>query len=357
MYAREAAAVSDPLRLRDGSLAPVYLFYGDEPELARQQVDLLRTAVLEDAMRDFNHERFSGRELDGIGSVLEACAQVPLLAKLRMVELADPELVGKARAEADTANVKELLAYVGNPNPTTVLLLTSTGIDGRSKIVTAVKKAGIVLKFEGLKRDRDGHDFVKQQADRMGIAIPRDAVVRLVERVGTHPSALLAALERANLHAGCGRVTVGDVDAVAGEGREAVIFELTDAVGLGQRDLALRVLSELFRENPGGEIAQANATLAMLIRQVRLVWLSKAAGTRPDRIQELAGVPPFVANKLAEQARRFDEARLYRAFAGLARLDRDLKGGAASVVRAPKIALQRWVLEVCDGLPGCAPRV
>lgn len=345
--------------LERGEIAPVYLMYGDEPGLARQNIDALRAAVLDSGMADFNHERFSGRDLDGIGPVLDACAQVPLMAARRLVELADPELVGKARggAEAEKGNLAALLAYIAAPVSSTVLLLTSTGIDGRSKLVTAVKKVGVVLKLEAIKRDRDAVDFVVEQARQQRLEIRRPTAERLVELVGTHPTGLLAALERASLHAGTARVDLADVEAVAGGTREAIIFDLTDAVGMAQRDRALAVLAELFRESPGGEIAQANAVLAMLIRQLRLVSLAQAVGGQPAQIQAVGGVHPFVARKLADQARGFDPRRLHRAYAGLARLDRDLKGGAASVVRGPKMALQRWILDVCDALPGVAARV
>lgn len=346
-------------QLARGEIAPVYLLYGDEPGLQRQHLEALRAAVLDGGMQDFNHERFSGRDIEGMGAVLDACAQVPWMVSRRLVELADPEAVGKGRGSADDAkeHMAALLAYISAPSPSTVLLLTSTGIDGRSKLVSAVKKAGVVLKLEAMKRDRDALEFVGAEARSRGLEISRDAVTRLVERVGTHPSALLSALERASLHAGKARVSREDVDAVAGGSREAVIFDLTDAVGMGQRDQALSVLAAVFHENASGELAQANAVLAMLVRQLRLVSLAQAVGAVPAKIQAVGGVHPFVASKLAEQARRFDTDRLHRAYAGLARLDRDIKGGAISVVRSPMMALQRWILEVCDGLPGTAPRI
>jgi DNA polymerase-3 subunit delta len=251
-----------------------------------------------------------------------------------------------------------LLAYIAAPNPTTTLVLVSSGIDGRSRLVTAAKKAGVVAKFEQLRRDRDAVDFVHEQAELLGVKIDSKAANLLVELVGTGQSELLSALDRASLHAGPGKkISIDDVDAVVAHTREAVIFELTDAVGMGQRQRALEVLARMFTESSTPEIGQANATLAMLIRQLRLVFIAKTAGGAVARIQEVAGLPPFVAKKLASQARGFDEARLRRAYAGLARLDRDLKGGAASTVRAPYAALQRWIIDVCGGLPGAAPRV
>jgi DNA polymerase III subunit delta len=343
--------------LAKGDAAPVYVLYGSESGPIRQVVEAIRKAVLEPGMEAFNHERWNGRELEGIGAVLDACAQLPVMAKCRLVELAEPDLVGKGKAEVAKASADALVEYVKAPSPTTVLVLTSSGLDGRSRIVTAAKKTGVVHKFEPLRRDRDAVDFVRDHARASGVSLDRGAAEALVELVGCGQSELVHAFDRASLHAGAGRpITVVDVTAVTSHTREAVIFELTDAVGMGQRDRALEVLARTFHESSAGEIGQANQVMAMLIRQLRLVFLARACGAEPSRIEQAAGVPSFVARKLAQQARGFDEARLRTAYAGLARLDRDLKGGAHTVARAPYMALQRWILDVCSALQGVAPR-
>lgn len=340
----------------DGGPPAVVLLYGSEPAPMVQRISEIRAAVLVAGMEAFNHERFSGRELDSPGPVLEACAQLPMMAERRLVELTEPETVGKGRNAKAAQDA--LIKYLKAPNPSTVLLLSSSGIDGRSRFVTATKKVGVVEKFEALKRDADAVAFVMDEAARSRTRIDRGTAQRLVELVGTGPSDLVHALERAALHAGGENpVHTSDLDAVVAHTREAVIFELTDAVGMGDARRSLTVLARLFHESSQSPIGQANAVLSMLIRQIRLVFTAKAAGGHPRDIESAAGVPSFVARKLANQARQFDEPRLRRAYAGLTRFDRDLKGGAHSVVKEPYMALQRVILDVCRGLPGTAPRV
>ena len=341
--------------LAEGRFERVYLFYGSEPGPVKQCLAALRKHALEPGMESFNHESFAGRELEGIGPVIGACAQLPFMAPRRLVELHDPETVGKG--DAAKASQDALMAYLKDPSPSTVLVLVSAGIDGRAKLVSAVKKVGFVAKFEAIKSDRDAVDFILAVARDRGLPLEASAAEQLVLRVGTGQSSLLAALDRASLHAGEGApVTSADVAATCGHTRDAVIFDLTDAVGLGQRDKALAVLAHLFTETTAGEIGQANQALSMLIRQLRLVFTAKVAGGDPARIGQVVGVPPFVARKLAAQARGFDDSRLRRAYAGLARLDKDLKGGSFSVSKEPYLALQRWILDVCASLPGVAPR-
>ena len=336
----------------------VVLLYGSEPAPMAARVAELRAVLLVAGMEAFNHERFAGRDLEGLSPVLEACHQLPMMAERRLVELSDPETVGKGRGGGGKAMIDALVKYIKDPNPSTVLLLTSSGIDGRSKLVTATKKVGTVEKFEAIKRDDDAVSFVLDEARRTGARIDRSTAATLVQLVGNRPSDLVHALERASLHAGHGEpIGTADLDAVVGHTREAVIFELTDAVGMGDGPRALTVLARLFHESSQSEIGQSNAVLSMLIRQMRLVFAARMAGHGRGAIEAVTGVPGFVARKLASQAQRFDETRLRRAYAALARFDRDLKGGAHSVVRAPYLGLQRWILDVCGALPDAAPRV
>lgn len=342
--------------IQGGKLAPVYLLYGSEQAPIREVVEALREAVLDPATEAFNHERFTGRDMEAVGPVLEACAQLPIMSSHRLVELHDPELVGKGRGDAGKQSAKHsldaLVAYLKDVNPTTVLLLVSGGIDGRSRLVSGTKKVGVVQKFEPLRRDGDAVGFLQETAERMGIGVDSRAAHAIVTAVGTHQTALVDALERAWLFAGCRRpVQLADVEAVVPHTREAVVFEFTDAVGMGDRDRALVVLAQLFREQPTAEIGQANQIMAMLVRQLRLLYTAKVA---QGPLESVAGVPPFVAKKLRHQTARFDEARLRAAYRYLARLDADLKGGSAVVVRSPYLALQRFVIEVCGGLPGAA---
>jgi DNA polymerase III delta subunit len=124
-------------------------------------------------------------------------------------------------------------------------------------------------------------------------------------------------------------------------------------VGLGQAQRALAVMGKIFAEQAMPERSQAIVLLGSLARQIRLVWLAREAGASTG---ERSGLPPFIVTKLRQQAAQLDERRLRRAHAGLARLDLDLKGGSTVAAESPRLALERWVLDLCDGLPGTDPR-
>jgi DNA polymerase-3 subunit delta len=349
--------VSEALaNIKAGKLAPVYVLYGPEHGLMRTWIEPIRAAAVDESFAAFNHERFAGRELETPTKVIDACMQVPVMAKLRLVELDEPEVIGKGRGPANPKILDPLVEYIAAPNESTVLVVTSSGIDARSRLVTATKKKGVAEKFEGLRRNDEAVSFVVTHAREQGIAIEPAAATAIVERIGTSPSALASALEQSSLYAGAGvKVTAQHVAAVVTDAREAVVFDLTDAVGMGRHERAVAVARRIFADGDN-ETGEAMKLVGLLARQLRMLMLAQGGGMRPADVAARGGLPPFLAQKVVEQARQFSPARLHRAFAALARLDGDLKGGSHVAQKSPSVAIERWILDACDVLGAVAPR-
>ncbi|MCA9661142.1 MAG: DNA polymerase III subunit delta [Myxococcales bacterium] len=353
--------------IKKGDLASVYLLYGDEPAAIREVVDAIREAIIpaKDAtaqsMAAFNHERFDGGDVRSASQILEACAQMPMLAPRRLVELSNPDDLGKGgRSEDGPSSTKEkaidaLAGYIKAPSPSTVLVISGAGIDGRSKLVTTAKKAkgAVAQKFEALRDDDDACRLAIAEARSRRRRLSDEAAHALVSAVGTGRTELLEGLDRVLLFAGeRENVGVDDVHAVIAQTREVDIFAITDAVGRGDHEAALTLLAQIFAAGEK-DTGLAHRLFALLTRQIRLVMSAKA---HEGHYHQVADVPPFLVRKVEAQARGFTMERLRAAYAGLARLDFDLKGGSHIAYASPYLALQRWILETCDALPGVDAR-
>jgi DNA polymerase III subunit delta len=351
-----------------GQPAPVYLLWGEDQAALRAALDAVREAVLRPdgvstGMEAFNHEQFDAPYLRAAAEVLNACGQVPMMAARRLIELASPEDFGKHKRDEDLdgeakppeskrdAAIEALIAYFEAPNPSTVLVLTSTGLSGNAKLVKAAKKAsGVVERRFSAPDDKDAAAELLAEASRRGIALSSEAAHALVFAVGTMLSELLPALERAVAFADGARVEREHVEAVVAATREANVFDLTDAIGRGDPLRALEMLARMFstgEKDPG----QAMRLLGMLLWQTRRLCTAKFARD-PGAALNLRGYP---LQKLEQQVSSYDERRLRAAYAGLARLDGDLKGGSKLAYESPYMALQRWILDTCEALPGVDP--
>ncbi|TPV92342.1 MAG: DNA polymerase III subunit delta [Myxococcales bacterium FL481] len=312
------------------------------------------------ALAAFNHERFEAPYLRSFGPVVRACAQVAMGAPQRLVEVSDPEDLGKqARGQAEDDPTpsgdpqQTLLAYVATPNPSTLLLLTSTGLRANAKLVKAVQahELGQARRFE-LPDARDAETAIQVLARDRGVELGHGAAQALVHNAGASLGEALVAFENALAHAGTNRIEVVDVAAVVHDETETDVFALSDAIGRGDARQALALLAQLFARGEG-DVGTAQRTFGLLVRHFRLLFTAKASGR--DAVPAL-GLPPFIAKKYVAQARGSDEPRLRRAYAGLTRLDDDFKGGSTLGSRLPYLLMQRWVLDVCGALPGTTPR-
>lgn len=343
--------------LEAGSPAPVYFFWGDDSGAIDHALREVRDAFSRPplgmaGMESFNSERFDAAYTSTVARVLEACAQMPLGAAHRYVEVLQPEnfasqLVRGQKSEdlqsSPVEAIEALIAYMADPNPATTLVLCCPGIAGTTRFVKAAKKQpGVVEHRFVVPTAADASEELRRRAQHLGHEVESEAARAIIDAVGPARSDWDSALQRCIEHAGGRVVTLRDVQAVVARTREQDVFELTQAIA--DRDLpqALIVLDAAFG-NSGGDTGTALRLHALLIWQLRRLLV---AGHSADPARAV-GAPAFVAHRLQDQARRFGKAALCRAMRGLESLDGDLKGSSYIAGASPRMALQRWVLDTC----------
>ncbi len=104
------------------------------------------------------------------------------------------------------------------------------------------------------------------------------------------------------------------------------IYELVDAIGLKEKNKALKILNQLFFQDQ-----DPLALLGMLSAQFRNLILTKDCEIRQTGETELFRVlklPPFIVRKIAFQTRHFSMDQLKRIYVSLHNMDKRLKSGA-----------------------------
>lgn len=296
-----------------GKLAPVYILASAEPLLVDRALAAIREAAVPAALRAFNEDSVDGRGASA-SRILAAARTLPMMAERRLVLVRD-------LAQMPAAELGELIPYLEAPSPETVLVATTSKVDKRLKFYAAAGKKGFLHE---LTPPRDLGGWVADEARRRNVAIAPPARSRLVEVIGADLSRLSLALEQLALYAGDRPIAVDDVDDLVADTRERSVFELTDAIGAGDRPRALAAVTSLIdqRQSAVGVIAM----LARHVRQLALFRAGRDSGLGKPDLARLLGVPPFVVDKLGRQAGRYSDAALGRAGAALSSADRALKG-------------------------------
>jgi len=297
---------------RAGKLAPVYVLASDHPVLVDRAVAAIRDAAVPPEWRAFNYDVVEGKAT--ANRILAAAQTLPMMAQRRMVLVRDlapmaaEELTGLAR-------------YLESPSPTTVLVAITSKLDKRMKFYAAASKKGWVHVLEA---PRQPAPWIRDEAKARGVKISGDAVERLADAVGNDLSRLALVIDQLSVYAAGKQVSADDVEDLVADTRERSVFELTDAIGAGDLSGALVAVASLCdqRQSALGVIAM----LARFVRQIGQLHAARAAGLGKGELASAVGVPPFVVDKLIQQARRLSPAAVTRAQRVLHDADRALKG-------------------------------
>ncbi len=215
--------------------------------------------------------------------------------------------------------------YLQDPADGADLLLLGKKLGAREKLLAAVKKNGEVADFQ----QPTGRALVKWlvgHAKKLGLDLPEGVAEDLANRVSGDKMRLVRETEKLALYVGEGTATRDDVEKLCPPDVQSNIFAFVDALAAGERGRAVELLEALV-----GTGEPPLRLTFMVRRQFRLVARARALFERgvpqPEVARDLK-VPPFVARKLSEQARKLDEGDLERALATVLELEGGLKGGS-----------------------------
>jgi DNA polymerase-3 subunit delta len=287
----------------------IYLLLGDDEERKSRGVQRLR--------RGRQVEVYDASET-GPEPVVSACNSYSLFG-------GGPFVLVKNLDAWNAAQKAVIVDYLENPSPEADLVLLGEKLGAREKLLAAVKRSGEVHNLEqptgkALVRWLVGH------AERLGLDLPEDVARSLVERCSGDKRRLATETEKLALYVSARPATVEDVEDLCPPDVQSNIFAFVDALAAGDRGKSLKLLEDLI------ETGEPPLRVTYMVRrQFRLVAQARTLFERGVSQKEVAKeikVPPFVARKLEEQARRLDEEDLERALALVLDLERGLKGGS-----------------------------
>jgi DNA polymerase-3 subunit delta len=146
---------------------------------------------------------------------------------------------------------------------------------------------------------------------------------------------------------GRGKITLGDVETMVLGAKQRSLYELTDAISLRDRARALALLHGLLNSSDAGEDA-AIGHLYMLARTFRQMLVILEKNVRDSRaiwqaLWQGFRMPPFAADDLIRQARRYKSRReLTRALRLVARADLELRSSPPD----KRLVLERLVYDL-----------
>ena len=338
-------------------LRPAYVFVGDEAFFRKRCREAILQHLVPSDLHEFSLFDFDLSETD-LAEVLDRARTPSLMAPFQVFFVRGVKSLFGRGSNEDKLNAIE--AYCKDPNPDAVLVFVADHIsipaDVRRMDLTDKERyeriretlgryCGIVEL--GRVEESDAVRWIQDYCATREVKIDPDAARELVDSLGGDMMMISNELEKLILYAGeKRRITLGDVETMVLAAKQRSLYELTDAISAKDRPRALQMLDAILLAGDGEEAAIGH--LYMLAKTFRQMLVIVERNVRDQRMLWAAlwqgfRVPPFAADDIIRQARRYKSKReLTRAIRLVARADLALRSNPPS----KRLVLEKLVLDL-----------
>ena len=315
-------------------LLPVYLAVGED-QLKREAVVARiqkRIAAMGDI--DFNAETFDGGDAPG-DEIIAACSTLPFASDKRLVIVKNVEKLKKASQD-------DLVAYLGDPTPTTVLVLLAAKLAKNTRLYKAIAafgKTSIIACDE--KTARELPTQVRDMAVSKGVTLTSDAATALLGAVGSSTIRLNTELDKIIAYIGSEQkqITIEDVNHVVATTAEIKPWALQDSFSKRDVFLTATLIDRLYAtgQSPHGLLALVLSRLRELISVVALLERGYTQATIASQMRW----PDWKARNAVGWARSWSAKELREALSSAADVEQKMKSGYDA-----DMTFQIWLLGV-----------
>jgi DNA polymerase III subunit delta len=327
---------------KSGSTTPVWVLHGEEEflrsELLAQAPDLM---VPDESTRSFNCDVLYGAETS-MEQVITMARSYPMMAERRLVVVREADRILRAKpATAGTSkgrkkqNDDPLLHYLLQPNPGCVLIfdLDKFGARNQSPFRELNDKAQVV-EFPIMK-EGEAVEWIRARAKSLGTSLTSDAARLMTAYLGVTLRTLANELEKLVIYCGVQdrssekkEISVKDVEQVVGASRENNVFELTKAIGAGNKPLATEIALKMLDQGKD----QRQFLFVMLNRFIEQLTIARELSAKGEHERaiaealELRGGAAYFAKEIIQQARRYSREKLDMALRALVEAEAQTRG-------------------------------
>jgi len=350
-----------------GKLRAGYVLAGDEVFLLDRCRAAVNKALVPADLRDFCLSDFDLTSTS-IFEVLDRAQTPSLMAPFQVIFVRNVRQLYTRGAKKD--EFAAIARYFQSPNPQALLLFVADflripsdarrmELDDKNRYERLTETLGEHCGMVELARvnEEDAMRWAVATAQEAGARLEPDAARELVDALGADMMLISSELEKLLLYTtGRGKITLGDVETMVLSAKQRTLYELTDAISARDRVRALALLQGLLNSSDAGEDS-AIGHLYMLARTFRQMLVILEKNVRDSRaiwqaLWQGFRMPPFAADDLIRQARRYKSRReLTRALRLVARADLELRSSPPD----KRLVLERLVYELASEPKPAAP--
>ena len=331
--------------LREKNPDRLYIFYGEEGYLLRHYLERLEKLLLSGPAAEFNSHRLTG-ETFSMEAFRDSVEALPMMAERTYVRVDDIDIFHLS--EGDREQLAEILSDV--PDYCCVVFLFETAAykpDKRQKkLYGALEKNAQTVEFKK-QSQRELISWVTRHFAALEKRISPDLCAYLIDITGGAMANLSGEIGKIAAFAEGPEIRKFDIDSVTEPILDAVVFQMTDAIGAGNYGLALRKLQDLYKMQQ--EPIAILGAVGMNLRWISAARIMKDNGKGADDLMKRCGVKEYPARKAMGLANRFSADICRRAMELVLETDREMKTSYDDPKRLLELLVLRLAQEAQHG--------
>ena len=307
--------------IRNRSLDRLYFFHGEETFLLDHYLNEMRKKTVDELTWDFNYHRFNNENFT-VQDFADSVEALPMMAEHTFVEV--DEIDPFKMNESDRDKMASVFSDI--PDYCTVVFTYETvewKPDKRlKKLWEAVSKHGTIVEF-AKQNQRELVAWVSRHFAARNKKIDPNLCLYLIEITGGTMTALAGEIKKIAAYSGADTIVKADIDAVTEPVLDAVVFQMTDLLGVGQYGEALLKLHQLLKMQQ--EPIVILGAVGGHFRRISTARTLMDCGKNADDLMRLTGLKDYPARKTMSAAQKFS-ARFCKAASELIlETDRNMK--------------------------------
>lgn len=311
-------------QIEQGKIAPIYFLMGEEPYYIDGISHYIENHILSEEEKGFNQMVLYGKDVT-IEEIIGNAKRYPMMSERQVVIVKE--------AQDLSATIENLVAYVENPQPTTVLVICYKykKLDARKKLVKVIKEKGILFESSKLYENQVP-DWIRRVLAAKGYKITPKASQMLTEFLGNDLSKVHNELEKLQLIIKPEEeITPQIIEENIGISKDFNNFELQSAIAEKNPVKAFAIV-QYFADNPKNN--PMVLTVALLYNFFSKLLLYHSLSDKSVAPKAL-GVNPYFIKEYQVAARHYPMKKVSAMISSIREIDMKSKGvGAANTTSA-----------------------
>lgn len=266
-------------QLAEGDIQSLYVFYGEEDYLREYYLDQMRKTLLTGGLDEFNYHLLEGERLE-LQTLSDAVNALPMMSQRSMVVVRDYDPF-----KADAGKREQLAELLGDLPEYVCLVFVFDVLEYKpgqeQKVRSVFQKKGVLVEFSKQSHS-DLMNWVRRRFAALGKEITPTACEHLLFLCDGTMNSLIPEIEKTAAYCTAPQVTERELNAVVTPVLDAVLFDMTDAIGEKNFAKAISLLRDLFalKYDP-------TPVLGAIGRQLRQLYSAKLLGQQRGGEQRL----------------------------------------------------------------------